>query len=171
MNLVRNVIHGEVLPPGASVHVVGRTHPLRGGRIVRDLEAGLTIEEMLEEVLEDCPEIRSSRDLFVCINGHPIEERNFGRIRPKPGTTVNFIPTLKGGNTLKTILGLVVAVAALVVAPWAGGFLAAALSIPAGVASAFVAGGISPIGPISLNALWDDQTANLRSEARRQLAP
>jgi hypothetical protein len=41
-------LDGEILPPGASVRVIGRTHPLSGGRVELELEAGLSIAEILE---------------------------------------------------------------------------------------------------------------------------
>lgn len=151
---------GEIIPPSASVRVVGRTHPLSavtGTRIERFLGVGLTIEQMLCEALEDHPEIRFRRDFIVHIDGYPVEECNWHRVRAKAGTVVTFLPRLQGGDTMRTILGAVVAISALLLAVPTGGLslgLAGALGVSASVASALIAGGIVAEGPISLNALF-----------------
>jgi hypothetical protein len=163
VNLVpvdRGVHFGEIIPPGASVRVIGTTHPLNavsGARIERHLDVGLTIEEMLQEALEDRSGIRLRRDFIVCIDSNPIEECNWHRVRAKAGTVVTFIPRLQGGNALRTVLGVVVAVAAIILAAPTGGLslsLAAATGFSAGISSALIAGGIVPAGPIALDALF-----------------
>jgi hypothetical protein len=153
---------GEIIPPGSTVRVIGTVHPLNavsGARIDRYLDVGLTIEQMLQEALGGHPDIRTRRDFIVHIDGNPIYEANWHRVRAKPGTTVTFTPRLQGGNAMRTILGLVVAVAAMIIAPWAAG--PALLGFTVGttaftVASALIAGGIVPAGPIALDALFQN---------------
>lgn len=163
MNLVpieSAIRNGEIIPSGASVRVVGTVHPLNavsGARIERYLDVGLTVDEMLQEALADRPDIRTRRDFIVCIDGDPIEECNWRRVRAKAGTVVTFMPRLQGGNALRTVLGVVVAVAALIVAPWAAGpelLGFAAGSTAFGIAQAAIAGGIVPAGPVALAALF-----------------
>jgi hypothetical protein len=162
---VDSAIHfGEIISPNSKIRVIGTTHPLNavaGARIERHLDVGLTIEEMLQEALEDRPDIRTRRDFIVFIDGHPIEECNWRRVRAKAETTVTFMPRLQGGNALRTVLGVVVAVAALIIAPWAAGPELLALTGTAfTVGQALIAGGIVSAGPVALDALfhrWPDQ--------------
>jgi hypothetical protein len=152
------ILFGEVLPPGTSVRVIGKTHPLKGGRIERCLEVGLTIEEMLQEALEDHQDMRTYPNFIVTIDGHPIEERNWRRVRAKPGTTVTFVPRMGNGG-MRTLFGLAIAVGAMIVAGplgeiIAGSAMGVSLGISAGVATGFVAGGIMSTGSISLDALF-----------------
>jgi hypothetical protein len=163
--MVAKVLQGEILPPGAGVRVIGRTHPFRGGRVECELEAGLSIAELLHQALSGSPELASSRDFIVHVDGHEICEINWRRVRVKPGRTVTFWPRLSGSSPLRTILGLVVAVAALVVAPWAVGLMGLT-GLAASVGTALIAGGIILAGTLALNALFPvapaavtDQTA------------
>jgi hypothetical protein len=156
---------GEIIPPGATVRVIGTTHPLNavsGARIERYLDVGLTLDEMLREALEDRPDIWTRRDFFVCIDGDPIEECNWRRVRAKAGTIVTFVPRLQG-DALRTVLGVVIAVAALIIAPWAAGpeLLGLTASTTAfGIAQAGIAGGIVSAGPITLDALFPSVAGN-----------
>jgi hypothetical protein len=151
---------GEIIPPGSSVRVIGTTHPLNavsGARIERHLDVGLTLDEMLQEALDDHPDIRTRRDFIVCIDSDPIEECNWHRVRAKAGTVVTFRPRLQGGNALRTVLGVVVAVAAIILSVPTGGMslaVAGALNVSAATASALIAGGILPAGPMALDALF-----------------
>jgi len=150
--LVCRPLEGEIIRPGATVRVVGRAHPLAGSRVELELEAGLSIAEILE---------RAAGSSFagghvVYLGDHPIQPENYRKIRVKPGAVVTFFPRLQGGGgaVWKSVLALVIAVAAIVVAPYAAPFLAAAIGISAGVAQALVAGGIMLAGTLALNALF-----------------
>jgi predicted phage tail protein len=150
------------------VRVIGTAHPLNavsGARIDRYLDVGLTIEQMLQEALEDHPDIRTRRDFIVYIDGNPIYEENWRRVRAKPGTTVTFVPRLQGGNALRTVLGVVVAIGALLIAgplgsAFAGSAFGLAIGISAGTATALIGGGILPVGPIALTALFPTMDAH-----------
>lgn len=151
--LIRPAIEGEIIPPGATVRVIGKTHPLNGGRIELHFSAGLSIAEILRETLSGHPGLRDRGDLIVRIDGHLIEPANWHRVRVKAGATVTFLPRLSGGNALRTVLGLVVAIAALIIAPWAAGLLGLA-GTALTVGSALIAGGIILAGNLALNALF-----------------
>jgi hypothetical protein len=152
-------LNGDIVLPGATVRVVGKPHILSGDRIDRYLEVGLTIDEMISEALRERPEMAGRRDLHVHLDGHAIEEQNWRRVRAKPGTVVTFVPALGNGAELRTVLSVVVAVAAIALAgPLGGAFaetaFATGLGISATVASALVAGGILPAGGMATEALW-----------------
>lgn len=169
MNLVpieSAVRFGEIVPPGSSVRVIGTTHPLNavsGTRIERNLDVGLTINEMLQEALQDHPDLRTRRDFIVCIDGNPIEECNWRRVRAKAGTVVTFMPRLQGGNALRSVLGVAAAFAALLIAgPLAGAFTIAGMPLVGGtlaITQALIGGGIVPVGPIVLTALFPPMDA------------
>ncbi len=179
MNALRPVaIDGEVIPPAATVSVYGTTHPLNavaGARIHCRVPAGWSIAEILGEALSHKPGWRLRRDLIVRINDHVIPEENWSRVRVKQGATVTFIPRLQdGGNIWRSVLGLVVTVAALVIAPYAAPALVTALgatgiTVGASTAAALAAGGIMLAGTLALNALFpvrppaEQQTVNSRS--------
>jgi hypothetical protein len=83
--LVVKALHGEIISPRGSVRVVGKLHPLRGDRIECQVAAGLSIDEILCQVLADHPEMRARRDFAVHLDGHLIEQKNWRRVRVKPG--------------------------------------------------------------------------------------
>lgn len=145
---------GEVMAPGEMVRAVGKAHPLSGARIDCFVRAGSSITEILIEALSERPDLQLRRDFIVHIDGHPIEEKNWSRVRVKKGATVTFTPRLQGSDTLRTVLGVVVAVAALIVAPYAAGLIFAAGSTALTVGSALIAGGIILAGTLALNALF-----------------
>lgn len=157
--LIRRSIDGEVLGPGEMIRVIGRTHPLNGGRIDRLALAGSSITEILALALSDHPDLRLRRDFIVHLDGHPIPEKNWRRVRVKKGGTVTFVPRLQNSGVLRSVLSVVVAVAAIIVAgPLGGAFAAtafgAAIGISAATATALIAGGIILAGTLALNALF-----------------
>lgn len=157
--LMKRVIEGEVWSPRDTVRVIGYMRPFGGGRIDCHVPAGLSISEILGEALADDPELRNRRDFIVMIDEHYILEVNWSRIRLKPGVTLNFMPRLQGGgNVWKSVLSLVVTVAALVVAPWAVGLIGLT-GIAASIGTALIAGGIMLAGTLALNALFPTRLA------------
>ncbi|WP_027517889.1 host specificity factor TipJ family phage tail protein [Bradyrhizobium sp. WSM1417] len=147
---VRQLHQGEILSPAATVRVIGRTHPLAGERVVRDVAAGLSIAE----ILALCAGESYAGGFIVHINGHAVPPEHFRKVRVKAGATVTFMPRLQGGgNVWRTVLSAVIAVTALVVAPYLAPFLVP-LGLSLGVATALVAGGIMLAGTLALNALF-----------------
>jgi sulfur carrier protein ThiS len=156
--ITQRALSGEILTPRDLVRVIGKTHPLNGGRIDRELPSGLTIAELLREALSDHPDLRGRRDFVVHIDGHVIAEANWHRVRVKGGATVTFVPRLQGGDIWKSILMIVVAITAYAVAgPLAGtltiaGFALTGVALT--VATAVIAGGIILAGTLAINALF-----------------
>lgn len=152
--LIKAPMDGEILSPREMVRAVGKAHPLNGGRIDCFVRAGSSITEILIEALSERPDLQLRRDFIVHIDGHPILEKNWSRVRVKKGATVTFTPRLQGGNALRSILGVVVAIAAIIIAPWAAGLVFAAGSAALSIGSALIAGGIILAGTLALNALF-----------------
>jgi hypothetical protein len=155
--LIKAPVDGEILSPSETVSVYGTTHPLNavsGARIHCCVQAGSSITEILLEALSHKPGSYLRRDLIVKIGDHEIPESNWSKVRVKAGQTVTFIPRLQGGNVLRTVLGVVVAIAALIVAPYAAGLIFAAGSTALTVGTALIAGGIILAGTLALNALF-----------------
>lgn len=157
--LINAPIDGEILSPEATARVVGKTHPLVGGRVDCCVRAGSSITEILLEALSAHPQHKLRRDFIVRIDGHEIPECNWSKVRVKARATITFTPRLRGGNLLRSVLSVVVAVAAIAVAGPLGGMFAASafgagIGISAGVASALIAGGIMLAGTMALNALF-----------------
>lgn len=155
--LIQTSLNGEIIAPDATVRAIGRTHPLNGGRIVCHVRAGLSITEILMEALASRPGIVLRRDFVVHIDGQVIEEKNWSRVRVKAGATLTFTPRLQNGNVWRSVLSVVVVVAAIVLAAPTGGLslgLAGAIGVSAATASALVSAGIILAGTLALNALF-----------------
>jgi len=138
----------ELFAPGEDVDVYLRRSPLRQQREHVRVPAGLSIAE----IIEHCG-IEPSR-LYVTINGHSIEFKNWARVRVKPGATVSIVK-VPGKGALRSILGLVVAIAAAIFAPMLAAPLIGGLS--AGAASAvtgLIGAGITIAGSLAINALF-----------------
>jgi hypothetical protein len=166
--LAKAPLHGEIIPPAASVSVYGTTHPLNvvaNAQIRCRVQAGLSITEILMEALASKPGHVLRRDFIVKIGDHEIPEANWSKVRVKEGATVTFIPRLQGGGALRSILGLVVSIAALAFAgPIAGalGLTIAGFALTGtalSVTTALVAGGIILAGTLALNALFPTRPA------------
>ncbi len=159
--LVPTALDGELLSPHDTVRVVGKTHPLlSSGRIDCVVRAGSSITEILIEALSHRPDMQLRRDFVVHIDGHLILEKNWSRVRVKKGATITFTPRLQnGGAVWRQVLSVVVAVAAIVIAPYlAPGIVAGlgAIGITASIATAtaLAAGGIILAGTLAMNALF-----------------
>lgn len=154
MNALVRQVEGELIPPGLTVRVVGRRHPLSGQRFDQMAEAGLTVSELLQQC-----RCHHRGGYAVTLNlGEefcPIEQANFSRIRVKPGVTVTAIPLLKD-NGLKTALSLAVAVAAIVISIAVFGPAGALglTGLTATIAQAVAATAIITAGSLALNALF-----------------
>ncbi|MBX5303119.1 hypothetical protein HJB93_28465 [Rhizobium sp. NLR12b] len=149
MQLVPTTAPVEIIAPGESVDVYLRRSPLRSGREHISLPAGLSIEEIIERC-----DIEPSR-LYIAINGNSIEQKNWRRVRVKPGASVTIVK-VPGKGALRAIAGLVVALFAAVVAPWLAtsilGFTAGTTA--ASVATGLIGAGISLAGSLIINALF-----------------
>lgn len=166
-------LEGEVLTLKEMVRVVGRAHPLAGDRFDRLVAAGLSIEEILELVRGDRSELAGRRDYLVAIDGHPILEANWRKVRVKPGVTVSIVPRLAGGaagNIWKTVLTAVVVVAAFIAAPYlapgiVSGLAAIGITTTVATATAIASAGLMLAGSLALNALFPVARSSLPEAA------
>jgi hypothetical protein len=114
---------GEIIPSASMVSVYGTTHPLNaiaGARIHCKVKAGSSISEILEDALSQKPGCLPRRDLVVRVNEKEVPEEYWSRVRVKPGAVVTFIPRLHG-DAARTVLGVVVTVAAIIIVPYLAG--------------------------------------------------
>lgn len=167
MHLTTRAIDGEILTPCAAVRVVGRAHPLAGERMERKLPAGLSIAEILAEIAGD----RYAGGFIVHLDGHPIAPENFRRVRVKAGVTMTFMPRLQngGGAIWRTVLTIVVAIAAFAVAGPLGGTIASAIGVTTAIGTslitAAVSAGIMLAGSLAINALFPTRSPQLSSDS------
>ncbi|MBY2997820.1 host specificity factor TipJ family phage tail protein [Rhizobium leguminosarum] len=147
MLMTRNVTP-QIIGPKEMVDVYLRRSPLREQREHFEVPACLTIEEIVAYC--DLKPVR----LHVTIGGCVIDQRNWARVRAKPGVSI-VIVKVPGKGALKAIAGLVIALAAAVFAPWLAGALFPALSGGAlSVATGLIGAGISLAGSMIINALF-----------------
>ncbi len=150
MQLVPATAPVEIIAPGEDVDVYLRRSPLRQQRDHVRVPAGLSVAE----IIEHC-EIEPSR-LYITLNGHSIEAKNWTRVRVKAGTTVSIVK-VPGKGMLRSLLGAIVAIAAAIFAPMLAGPLIGALGL-SGVAATAVTGviaaGITIAGSLAINALF-----------------
>lgn len=98
MSIVPSVssFEGEIIGTSDTIRVVAALHPLRVERTELSVRAGDTIADIVYTVvaLPNCSSL--ARDFVVYIDGHPIEAKNWHRIRPKPGAVVALRPVVEG---------------------------------------------------------------------------
>ncbi|MDI7921743.1 hypothetical protein [Ferirhizobium litorale] len=142
----------EMIGPSETVDVYFRKSPFAQERSHLKVIAG----ESIAEIVEQCSALGVNTDryrLHVTINGHAIQREYYHRVRVKAGATVNVV-AVPAKNALKSILGLVVAVAALWFAGVAVGFLGLAQGTLAHAAVvAVVGGGLTLSGGLAVNPL------------------
>lgn len=153
--LISRIEDGEIIAPGEGVDVFLRPSPLRQERHHLRLPSGLSVAEILSECDAAFGMRGNFERLHVSIGGHPIPERNWSRLRVKPGAAVNIV-RVPGKGALRSIVSAIVAIVALVVAPY---LATAAFGLVAGTAAhAAVAGlisaGITIAGSLAINALF-----------------
>ncbi|NZD50548.1 host specificity factor TipJ family phage tail protein [Rhizobium leguminosarum] len=146
MLIARNVTP-EIIAPGEMVDVYLRRSPLREQREHFEVPAGLSIDEIVS--ICGLEPLR----LHVSIGGHAIEQKNWHRVRVKPGVSVAIVK-VPGKGALRMIAGLVVALAAAVFAPWLAGTVLGLTGAAASVATGLIGAGISIAGSLAINALF-----------------
>lgn len=166
---VSSILEGEILGADDLVRVVGSLHPLKMERIEYYVAAGSSIAEIVQGIRSRQTTGLANR-LAVRIEGDPIPERLWTRVRPKKGVTVTFLAIAEGGagggDATRSILGIVVAVAALVVAPYLAPIIAGAGAsaftiglIQAGIGAAITVGGM-----LAVNALFPARKPQLNNQ-------
>lgn len=165
-----SVSSGELLGPrDGLVHMIGRPHPLRSEIAEHHLPAGLSIAEMLAVVI---PAEGARRYVNVYIGGEFVAPDWHGRLRPKPGTRVEFRAWVQG-DTIRTLFSIAV----LIFAAWAGPAGALALGLTgqaATLASGLITAGASIVGSLLVNAIAPPPTPGrdaLGARGRQELLP
>lgn len=169
--LATRTIDGEILTAGDCVRVIGRLRPFGGARICLEVPAGSSVAEAMRQALAGSG-LKGRRDYAVYLDDHAIESKNWERIRVKRGVTITFVPRLQGGGTLRAVLSIVVAVAALVFAgPLAGSLTIAGFAITGTaltLATAAISAGIMLAGTLALNALFPVRPPGLQDNGGSQ---
>lgn len=145
MNQTRDVIPVLAAPlfdPGA-------------GRIDVEVVAGLTVAEIVASVLpglrdEDRPSVRVA--LVTHRGSAIIEPAYWRRVRPRSGVHV-VIRVVPGKDALRSILSIVVAVAATALSGGFGAAFGSALGIGTAAGEALVTLGVTALGNLAINAL------------------
>jgi len=157
----KHILEGEILPPSdGRFTILGSSHPLRNSIRTTSLPSGLSIREALDVILADDP-ARKTIKMRAWIGEHVIPEENWSKVRPKPGVTVVFRPVVQGGNFLKDVLGLALAVAALFIAPLIGPAIATALGVSTSIGISLAGAAITIGGSLLLNALFPTRPPQL----------
>jgi sulfur carrier protein ThiS len=151
---------GEILPPQLMARAVGRTHPLKGGRVDMSVPAGWSIQEVLDEALALQPGSRLAPHFAVRVDGEPIPREWWPRTRLKAGSTVTFHAVPQDGNILKAILQIALVVAAIAAQVFLGPILGPFVS-------ALTAAGLVPLGTLELNALFHARSGEVSADLVR----
>jgi len=152
--LIERGLSGDIIAPGDGVDVFLRPSPLRQERHHLRLAAGLSLAEIVEEC-RSAFHMRPSQALHVSIGGHAVPADRWPRVRIKPGVTVTIV-AVPGKNALRSVLAIVVSIAALFVAPIIATSL---LGLTAGtttfsIATGLIGAGITMAGSLAINALF-----------------
>jgi hypothetical protein len=146
-------LDGEIVTDGARVVVID--HPFIPARDRREFvaPAGLSIEDIVEIAVPDHA-VRSHSFIRVAVGTEIIDRAWWARTRPRPGATV-IIRSIPSGDFLRSGLMLLVAFAAIVVAPILAPQLVGALGGAIGLqtATGLIGLGIITAGTLLINAL------------------
>lgn len=146
---IERVHSGDVLGPEDAVNVFVRPSPLKQERHELRLPAGLSLAEIIDQCHAAFP-FQNKRRLFVTLGEHAVPAEFWGRVRVKPGVTVNIV-CVPGKNAFRAILGLIVAIGALFLAPVIAGAIGLAGST---MATGLIGAGITMAGSLVINALF-----------------
>jgi len=160
--IVPAALNGEILGPGDGVRVIGAPHPLTNDRVERILPAGLSVAEMIEAVA-GLDETSLPRRFIAYVDGDPIPEEHWRAVRLKRGATLTFLARLEGGNLLRSVAMIAVAVLALVVT---GGFAAPLLgaTLGTGLGASLLGAAITIGGTLLVNALMPIRPTQLADQ-------
>lgn len=127
---------------------------LAQGRIDKELPAGLTITQIIEQTLPDRAVRREYiRVALVCENGSSIVvEALWDRVKPRPGVRV-VIRIVPGKGALKSILSIVVSIAAIAIGAFFAPMLAGTLGITQAGWQGIIGLGVTVVGNLLINAL------------------
>jgi predicted phage tail protein len=118
------------------------------GRQLLSAVAGSSIAQIVDAAL---PGLANRQCVRVTIGDCEILPDVWSRVRPKPGTSVVVRVVPQGGGGLRSILSLVVTIAAIAIAPALGAVLFPTLT--AATATALTAFALTAVGGLAINAL------------------
>lgn len=124
------------------------------GRIELELPAGLSIAQIVEMALPDKTLDRNALRVALATDQGVtvIDAKDWRRIKPRPGVRV-IIRAVPGKTLLRSILQIIVAIAAIALAYFFAPALAGALGISTGLAQGIIGIGVSVLGNLLINAL------------------
>lgn len=125
------------------------------GRVAFEVEAGQTLAEIVAAALPAAGEdvLNACRVALVTPNGEQVIPRHlWARVRPLPGVHV-VIRVVPDGDNLRSVLQVVIMVAAVAIGNVWGPALASSIGIGAKLGTALVTAGASAVGSLVLNAL------------------
>ena len=88
LDRLKQELHGTVYSRAETVRVVVAPHPLRTERIIITMLAGLSVAEIADQAAVETHISDLASAVVAYIDGHVIERPNWGRVRPKAGTTI-----------------------------------------------------------------------------------
>lgn len=158
MFLERMPLTGELLLPGEEVRVLFRPSPLKSEIIENFVASGLSVAEILDEIVIQKYELKSLNRVHVELAGEVIPKEWWTKVRLKSGTTLSIV-VVPGNDIFKQIAAIAVTILASIVAPFLAGPLLSGLGIAAGsVAATLLTGainiGLTLAGSLLLNALF-----------------
>jgi len=158
MFVERMPLTGELLLPGEEVRVLFRPSPLKSEIIESFVASGLSVAEILDEIVIQKYDLKSLVRVHVELAGEVIPKEWWAKVKLKSGTTLNVV-VVPGNDIFKQIAAIAVTILASIVAPFLAGPLLSGLGIAAGsVAATLLTGainiGLTLAGSLLLNALF-----------------
>lgn len=121
-------------------------------RVAVRVQPGTTLAEMVDQTVPQLKGPARARS-HLTVNGHVIPSELWGKVKPKAGTHV-IIQVVPGeSSTLRSVLTIVVAIAAVAAGQFYGPGLASALMITGDIGTAIASASIIPGATIELDAL------------------
>lgn len=160
------------------VHLAGRVSPLRPAIIRVALPAGGSVSDMLAAA-----GVQESPFLRVWIGDAEIEREHWRAVRPKPGRLVTVAAVPGGGDGGKTPLRIILTIAVVALAVWAGPAAAGALGIGTAatataaastgflIASGVVSAAVTMVGMLAINALIPPPKPRLSDNGQDRASP
>jgi hypothetical protein len=145
----------EATSPSGCNQLVLRAHPFTNETGVLPVAGGRTLLRMLQDAAGGA-ELRET--LRVEIGGFEVPRTLWDKVKPKPGTAIHVtgMPAGGGGSgqkTLRTVLMIVVMVAAIYSGQWYAANGAAAFGMSAATIGTLIQAGVMMVGMLAVNAL------------------
>jgi hypothetical protein len=157
----------EIIPPQQKdVRVVGSPHPLRLTRIDDYVRAGLSVEEIVEEIQRKHGVTTIANELRVHLEGEQITKENWKKVRLKPGTTLTFY-AVPEKNAMRSIGMIAIAIAAIALPMLAAPLFAGLGTFGAAIATGVLGAAISVGGMMMMNALFPVAKPKLAEEQEK----